>query len=155
MDGVVKDVPVPREDPPDDAAYQLIVPAEVVAPKITVPVPQRVPGVVPVIVGIVLTVAVTEVRVPVVHPPDVASTKYCVVDEIDGVVKDVPVPNEDPPDDAAYQLIIPAEAVAPRVTVPVPQTDPGVVLVIVGTLLIVAVIDVLEAVVHPFDVAST
>ena len=74
---------------------------------------------------------------------------------MDGVVKDVPVPNEDPPDDAAYQLIIPAEAVAPRVTVPVPQTDPGVVLVIVGTLLIVAVIDVLEAVVHPFDVAST
>ena len=52
-------------------------------------------------------------------------------------------------------MIIPAEAVAPRVTVPVPQTDPGVVLVIVGTLLIVAVTDVLEAVVHPFAVAST
>jgi hypothetical protein len=74
---------------------------------------------------------------------------------MDDVVNDVPVPNEDPPDDAAYQLIIPAEAVAPRVTVPVPQTDPGVVLVIVGTMLIVAVTDVLEAVVHPFAVAST
>ena len=78
-----------------------------------------------------------------------------VVVEITGVVKDVPVPNEDPPDDAAYQLMIPAEAVAPRVTVPVPQTDPGVVLVIVGTTLTVAVTDVLDAVVHPFTVAST
>ena len=74
MDGVVNDVPVPSDDPPVDPAYQLIVPAEAVAPRVTVPVPQRVPGVVPVIVGIVLTVAVTEVRVPVVHPPDVAST---------------------------------------------------------------------------------
>ena len=77
-----------------------------------------------------------------------------VVVEIIGVVKDVPVPSEDPPVGAAYQLIVPAEAVAPRVTVPVPQTDPGVVLVIVGTVLTVAVTDVLEAVVHPLTVAS-
>ena len=54
--GVVKLVPVPRLDPPDAAAYQLIVPAEAVAPKVTVPVPQILPGVVPVIVGIGLTV---------------------------------------------------------------------------------------------------
>jgi hypothetical protein len=74
MDGVVKDVPVPNEDPPDDAAYQLIVPAEAVAPRITVPVPQRDAEVVPVIVGIVLTVAVTGVLEAVVHPLFVAST---------------------------------------------------------------------------------
>jgi hypothetical protein len=52
-------------------------------------------------------------------------------------------------------LIVPAEAVAPKVTVPVPQTDPGVVFVIVGITFIVAVTGVLEAVVHPFAVAST
>jgi hypothetical protein len=74
MEGVVKDVPVPNEDPPDDAAYQLIVPAEAVAPRITVPVPQRDADVVPVIVGIVLTVAVTGVLETVVHPLFVAST---------------------------------------------------------------------------------
>ena len=51
MDGVVNEVPVPKEEPPDDAAYQLIVPADAVAPSATVPVPQRSFGVVPVIVG--------------------------------------------------------------------------------------------------------
>jgi hypothetical protein len=59
MDGVVKEVPVPNDEPPVDAAYQLIVPAEAVAPNVTVPVPQREPGVVPVMVGMVLTVMVT------------------------------------------------------------------------------------------------
>ena len=78
-----------------------------------------------------------------------------VVVEIIGVVKDGPVPNEDPPVEAANQLIVPTEVVAPRVTVPLPQTDPGVVLVIIGTMLIVAVTGVLEAVVHPPEVAST
>ena len=73
MDGVVYDVPVPNEDPPVEAAYQLRVPALAVAPRTTVPVPQRLPGVVPVIDGIVLTVAVTAERADV-HPPLVAST---------------------------------------------------------------------------------
>ena len=49
IDVVVKEVPVPRDDPPVNAAYQLIVPADDVAPKVTVPVPQREPPVVPVI----------------------------------------------------------------------------------------------------------
>jgi len=71
-----------------------------------------------------------------------------------GVVKEVPVPNDEPPVDAAYQLIVPAEVVAPNVTVPVPQQEPGVVPVIVGMALTVAVTAVLESVVHPFDVAS-
>jgi hypothetical protein len=60
---VVKDVPVPKEEPPDDEEYQFIVPAEAVAPKVIVPAPQRVLGVVPVIIGGLLTVAVTAVLV--------------------------------------------------------------------------------------------
>jgi hypothetical protein len=71
---VVKEVPVPSDEPPLDAAYQLIVPADAVAPKATVPELQTDPGVVPVIVGMGVTVAVTEVLDPVVQPLSVAST---------------------------------------------------------------------------------
>ena len=61
-----------------------------------------------------------------------------------------------PPVDAEYQLIVPALALAPKVTVPVPHLELGVVEEIVGAAaLIVAVMDVLLAVVHPPDVAST
>ena len=70
MLGVVNDVPVPSDEPPDEAAYQLIVPADAVAPKLKVPVPQREAGVVPVIVGLALTVMVTVFEVaglPVAH----------------------------------------------------------------------------------------
>ena len=73
IDGVVNDVPVPTKVPPVRASYQLIVPADAVAPNVTVPVPQTDPGVVPVIVGIALTVATTAVRDAVVHPLAVAS----------------------------------------------------------------------------------
>jgi len=72
--GVVKEFPVPSKLPPVNASYQFTVPAEAVAPSVTVPVPHREAGVVPVIDGTVLTVAVTAVREPVVHPFDVAST---------------------------------------------------------------------------------
>ena len=74
MDGVVNEVPVPSDDPPLDAAYQLIVPADAVAPKATVPELQITPGVVPVIVGTAFIVAVTVVLEAVVQPPSVAST---------------------------------------------------------------------------------
>ena len=77
MLGVVNDVPVPNEEPPVAAAYQFIVPAEAVAPKVTVPVPHREPSVVPVIVGIVFIVAVTAAlppNNPPVQPLSVAST---------------------------------------------------------------------------------
>jgi hypothetical protein len=77
-----------------------------------------------------------------------------VVDEIEDVVKLVPEPSEAPPVEAAYQLMVPAEAVAPKITVPVPQLEPGVVPVIVGIALIVAVTAVLDAVVHPLAVAA-
>lgn len=50
--GVVNEVPVPKELPPEASAYQLIVPAEAVAPRVTVPDPQREPGKVFVIVGL-------------------------------------------------------------------------------------------------------
>jgi len=74
MLGVVNDVPVPNDVPPEEAVYQLMVPAEAVAPKVMVPVPHRLLGVVPVIVGITYTVAITAVLDPVVHPLAVAST---------------------------------------------------------------------------------
>ena len=70
-------------------------------------------------------------------------------------MKEVPVPSEEPPLEAAYQLIVPADAVAPRATVPELQITPGVVPVIVGTAFIVAVTDVLDAVVQLLSVAST
>ena len=61
--------------PPVNAEYQLIVPALAVAPNATVPVPQRLAGVLAVMVGIVFTVAATDVLAAVVQPLAVASTK--------------------------------------------------------------------------------
>ena len=52
----MKLVPVPNDGPPELAAYQFNVPALPVAPNATVPVPQRVSGVVPVIVGVITVV---------------------------------------------------------------------------------------------------
>ena len=68
MLGVVKLVPVPNEAPPVEAAYQLIVPAAVVACRVTVPVPQIEAPVVLVNVGVVLTVMVTVLLVEAAHP---------------------------------------------------------------------------------------
>ena len=56
MLGVVNDAPVPKLVPPVAAAYQLMVPALAVAPKVTVPAPQRLAAVLAVIVGIAFTV---------------------------------------------------------------------------------------------------
>ena len=74
MLGVVKLVPVAKLVPPVEFAYQLIVPALAAAVKLTVPVPQRLAGVLEVMVGIGFTVAATAVLVAVVHPFAVAST---------------------------------------------------------------------------------
>ena len=74
MDGVLKVVPEPKLDPPDEAAYQLIVPPEAAAESATEEVPQAEPGVVPEIVGIVLMVATTATLGEEVHPLVVAST---------------------------------------------------------------------------------
>ena len=61
MPGVVNEVPVPNDTPPVKAAYQLIVPEEAVAPKVTVPVPQRAAGIVVATVGILFIVTKTSV----------------------------------------------------------------------------------------------
>ena len=66
--GVVKEVPVPSEVPPEEAANQEIVPAEAVAPMVTAPDPQMAAGVVAVIVGCVFTVASTAERAEVQVP---------------------------------------------------------------------------------------
>ena len=73
IDGVVNEAPVCKAVPPVEAANQESVPAEAVAANVTVPVPQRLPGVVPVIVGAALTVATTAVLAEV-HPPLVTCT---------------------------------------------------------------------------------
>ena len=67
MLGVVNDTPVANDVPPVNAEYQLIVPALAVAPNATVPVPQRLAGVLAVMVGIAFTVTATAVDVSL-HP---------------------------------------------------------------------------------------
>ena len=67
MLGVVNDAPVPNDVPPVAALYQLIVPALAVAPNATVPVPQRLAGVLAVMVGIAFTITATAVEVSL-HP---------------------------------------------------------------------------------------
>ena len=71
-----------------------------------------------------------------------------------GVVKEVPVPNEVPPEAAAYQFKVPALAVAASTTAPALHLEAGVVELILGVVLIVAVTELL-AEVHPVFVAST
>lgn len=73
MLGVVNVVPVPRDEPPVDAAYQFNTPALDVAPSTTVPASQRLPGVVAVTVVALFMVAKTAVR-DEVHPLSVTST---------------------------------------------------------------------------------
>ena len=51
IDGVVKLLPVCKDDPPVALLYQLIVPLLALAPKVTVPASHLDKGVVPVIVG--------------------------------------------------------------------------------------------------------
>lgn len=75
MLGDTNEVPVPNEVPPLGTSYQFIVPAEAVAPSVTVPVSQRDDGDVEVMVGTVFTVAIISVLVTVGQFPLVASTK--------------------------------------------------------------------------------
>jgi len=66
--------PKPRDTPPTESEYQLIIPALELAPKVTIPVPQFELSVTDEILGSVLIVAVTALLLAVVHPLDVAST---------------------------------------------------------------------------------
>ena len=66
--GVTKVPPVPTKFPAVGASYQLNIPLDAVACKVTVPASQRLPGVVAVILGVRFTVATTallaDVQVP-------------------------------------------------------------------------------------------
>ena len=72
--GVVNDVPVEILVPPVAALYQLIVPALAVAPNATVPVPQRLAGVLAVMVGTAFTVTAIADAVSL-HAPAVITTR--------------------------------------------------------------------------------
>ena len=74
MDGVVKLVPVCKDDPPVELLYQLMVPLLALAPNATVPASHLDNGVVPLIVGVIFTVAAIEVLDDEVQPLFVAST---------------------------------------------------------------------------------
>ncbi len=68
MLGVTKPVPEPRIEPPTATPYQLSVPALAVAPKVTLPVPQRPAAVVVITVGVTVTEAITGTRVEIQLP---------------------------------------------------------------------------------------
>lgn len=65
-----------------------------------------------------------------------------------------PVPSDEPPETTLYQFKLPALPVACNSTVPVPQRAPGIVPVMVGVVLMVAITAVLDDVQLLF-VAST
>ena len=100
MPGVVNVVPVPSDTPPVDAAYQLIIPADAVAPRVIDPVPQFDPGVVVTITGIVFTVIETLLGALVPQPfvavtlkvPEVAVRSNPTVTELDEPVIVAPPP---------------------------------------------------------------
>ena len=71
--GVVKLTPVPNAVPPVLTSYQLSVPTLATAPKLTVPVPQRLFGVLEVMLG-APTTAITAVRGEETHAALLAST---------------------------------------------------------------------------------
>ena len=73
IEGVLYVVPVPKLDPPEEAAYQSKVPAEAVAASVTEPVPQLAAGVVEVTEGMVLMVATTAERAEVQAPTVVSA----------------------------------------------------------------------------------
>ena len=74
IDGVVKLVPVCKDDPPVELLYQFMVPLLALAPNATVPASHLDNGVVPLIVGVIFTVAAIEVLDDEVQPLFVAST---------------------------------------------------------------------------------
>ena len=66
-------MPVPKEEPPEAAAYQLIVPAEAAAPRLTIPLPHLELSDTEFMVGLVFIVADTAVLETLVQPLFVAS----------------------------------------------------------------------------------
>ena len=72
--GVVKLIPVPSINPPVAAEYQLMIPSDEVAPRVTVPLPQTNPGVVLVIAGIGLTVTIIIVLAVLEQPAPLSAS---------------------------------------------------------------------------------
>ena len=77
--GVVNEVPVPNDVPPVAVAYQFNVPALAVAPKVTVPLEQRLLLVTEPTLGIAFTVTLIAAVVSVAQTPDVTLRLYQVV----------------------------------------------------------------------------
>ena len=73
--GVIKLAPVAIDEPPNCTVYHLIVPADAVAPKVTVPILHLAPSAVDVTLGCTPfpILAITAVLVAEVHPEFVAS----------------------------------------------------------------------------------
>jgi hypothetical protein len=110
---VVNDVPVPREVPPVATAYQLIVPAEAVAPRVTVPAPHLAAGVVPVMVGILRNVTVISDVDDVQAPLSIHHRKTYVFPEM--------------PENVEVGLdALPSEPPKPLITIHVPTPTIGV-----------------------------
>lgn len=74
MLGVVNEFPADNKEPPVGESYQFMFPGEAAAPKVTVPEPHTDDGEVEPTVGEIFTVAITAVRVGLVHPFAIAST---------------------------------------------------------------------------------
>ena len=72
MLGVIYDTPAPNDEPSVEAVYQLMIPVDAVAPRVTVPGPHRDPGVVVAMVGIALTVTTCVVVAGPLHPAALA-----------------------------------------------------------------------------------
>ena len=126
MLGVVNGEPVPMDEPPLDAAYQVRVPVQPEAVKLTVPGPQRELGPAVGAPGIALTVATTSVLGPSQPAALVHDTQNDVVVVMLVVVNGEPVPMDEPPLDAAYQVRVPVQPDAPNTTVPVPHREPSI-----------------------------
>ena len=74
MFGVVKDIPVPIDEPPVAVAYHFKVPALAVAPNERIPASQRADDMILDTVGVIFTVARTGVLDGLLQPLFVAST---------------------------------------------------------------------------------
>ena len=110
MLGVVNVVPVPNEEPPELAAYQLIVPP-LAAPNVNVPASQRESGVVPLMVGVTVTVTVGVVDKDAAQLegaiPVTRILKVIVADKLPvGKLMLPPVPTTEEPMSALFELFL-------------------------------------------------
>ena len=94
--GVVNEMPVPKEVPPELESYQFKVPLLIAAPSVTVPASQVDPLVTDVIIGLGVTVILT--LSVLVHPLSSVPVTVYVVVEFGEAVTDEPLPKLKEPD---------------------------------------------------------